>query len=203
MMVVVTLNRLVLEHAVTQVLERVQSAVRDFDAAADKVQVRAGGVLAQEVRDCGLAMREEFAKNVRRTPSECTGKSVREARRVHETDSAEVARYCGRLRAGAVWSRLLGWRHAALSNSLLGDNQIHANVLILVRRSSAEGAARLRSCLRPAPLRRVPVMIRPFRYSPFVRLVRYTDSRGEVDHGDRRGSEWAAAQHGCPRRQQL
>jgi hypothetical protein len=64
MMVVVTLNRLVLEHAVTQVLERVQSAVRDFDAAADKVQVRAGGVLAKEVRDCGLAMREEFAKTL-------------------------------------------------------------------------------------------------------------------------------------------
>ena len=50
MMAVVTLNRLVFEQAVAQVLDRVQSAVRDFEAAAEKVQVRAGGVLAQEVR---------------------------------------------------------------------------------------------------------------------------------------------------------
>ena len=62
MMAVVTLNRLVFEQAVAQVLERVQTAVRDFETAADKVQVRAGGVLAQEVRDCGFAMRQEFEK---------------------------------------------------------------------------------------------------------------------------------------------
>jgi len=62
MMAVVTLNRLVFEQAVAQVLERVQTAIRDFETAADKVQVRAGGVLAQEVRDCGLAMRQEFEK---------------------------------------------------------------------------------------------------------------------------------------------
>jgi hypothetical protein len=62
LMVVVTLNRLVFEQAVAQVLERVQSSVRDFDVAVDKVQVRAGAVLAQEVRDCGVAMRREFAR---------------------------------------------------------------------------------------------------------------------------------------------
>ena len=58
---VVTLNRLVFEQAVAQVLERVQLAVRDFEAATEKVQVRAGGILAQEVRDCGLAMRQQIA----------------------------------------------------------------------------------------------------------------------------------------------
>lgn len=62
MMAVVTLNRLVFEQAVGQVLERVQASVRDFETAADKVQVRAGSALAQEVRDCGSAMREEFGK---------------------------------------------------------------------------------------------------------------------------------------------
>ena len=62
MMAVVTLNRLVFEQAVADVLERVELAVRDFEAAADKVQVRAGGVLAQEVRECGDSMRQEFAK---------------------------------------------------------------------------------------------------------------------------------------------
>ena len=64
MMAVVTLNRLVFEQAVAQVLERVQASVRDFETAADKVQVRAGGALAQEVRDCGLAMRQEVGKGV-------------------------------------------------------------------------------------------------------------------------------------------
>ena len=48
--------------AVADVLDHVQLAVRDFEAAADKVQVRAGGVLAQEVRECGVLMRQEFAK---------------------------------------------------------------------------------------------------------------------------------------------
>ena len=59
MMAVVTLNRLVFEQAVGQVLERVQASVRDFETAAEKVQVRAGGALAQEVRDCGLTVRKE------------------------------------------------------------------------------------------------------------------------------------------------
>ena len=62
MMAVVTLNRLVFDQAVAQVLERVQASVRDFETAADKVQVRAGSALAQEVRDCGLAMRQEVGK---------------------------------------------------------------------------------------------------------------------------------------------
>ena len=45
-----------------RVLERVQASVKDFEAAADKVQIRAGGALAQEVRDCGVAMRQEVGK---------------------------------------------------------------------------------------------------------------------------------------------
>ena len=62
MMAVVTLNRLVFEQAIAQVLERVQAAVREFETAAERVQVRAGGVLAQEVRDCGLTVRKEVGK---------------------------------------------------------------------------------------------------------------------------------------------
>ncbi len=62
MMAVVTLNRLVFEAAVAKVLERMQAAVRDFEAAGEKVQVRAGGALAQEVRESGVVMRQEAAK---------------------------------------------------------------------------------------------------------------------------------------------
>jgi hypothetical protein len=60
MMAVVTLNRLVFEQAVAEVLEKVTSATREFNQAADKVQVRAGGVLAQEVRDAVAAIRREL-----------------------------------------------------------------------------------------------------------------------------------------------
>lgn len=62
MMAVVTLNRLVFEAAVAKVLERMQAAVRDFEAASEKVQVRAGGALAQEVRESGVVMRQEVGK---------------------------------------------------------------------------------------------------------------------------------------------
>lgn len=62
MMAVVTLNRLVFEQAVARVLERVEMAVRDFESAAEKLQVRAGSVLAQEVRDCGAALRVEVER---------------------------------------------------------------------------------------------------------------------------------------------
>jgi hypothetical protein len=58
MLAVVTLNRLVFEHAVAQVLERMQCSVHDFEAATEKVQVRAGAVLAQEVRECGVEFRQ-------------------------------------------------------------------------------------------------------------------------------------------------
>ena len=64
MMAVVTLNRLVFEQAVSAVLERVQAAVRELEAAADKVQVRAGGVLAQEVRDCVASLRREMLRDM-------------------------------------------------------------------------------------------------------------------------------------------
>jgi hypothetical protein len=62
MMAVVTLNRLIFEQSIAQVLEHVQASVRDFEAAADKVQVRAGGALAQEIRDCGLELRQEVGR---------------------------------------------------------------------------------------------------------------------------------------------
>lgn len=58
MFAVVTLNRLIFDQAVAEVLERMQSSIRDFEAATEKVQIRAGAILAQEVRECGLALRQ-------------------------------------------------------------------------------------------------------------------------------------------------
>jgi len=50
-MAVVTLNRIVFEQSVGEVLERLRKVVEEFEKAAGRVQVRAGSVLAQEVRD--------------------------------------------------------------------------------------------------------------------------------------------------------
>jgi len=63
MMAVVTLNRLVLEQAVGDIVERLQSATRDLQDASEKVQLRAGARLAREVRDCAAAIREALVED--------------------------------------------------------------------------------------------------------------------------------------------
>ncbi len=63
-MAVVTLNQLVFEQSVKAVVERIASAVRELEQAADKVQARAGIVLAQEVRDCVASLRREMLKDL-------------------------------------------------------------------------------------------------------------------------------------------
>ena len=63
-MAVVTLNQLVFDQSVSVVVDRVKSAVRELEQAADKVQARAGIVLAQEVRDCVASLRREMLKDM-------------------------------------------------------------------------------------------------------------------------------------------
>jgi hypothetical protein len=63
-MAVVTLNQLVFEQSVSAVVDRVASAVRELEQAADKVQARAGIVLAQKVRDCVASLRREMLKDM-------------------------------------------------------------------------------------------------------------------------------------------
>jgi len=63
-MAVVTLNRLVLEQAANEIVEEVRSATREFEQAAESVQVRAGSLLAQMVRDCAAVLRHEVLKDI-------------------------------------------------------------------------------------------------------------------------------------------
>src|ERR1035441_1590537 len=77
MMAVVTLNRLVLEQAVGDIVERLQSATRDFQDAAEKVQLRAGSRLAREVRDCAAAIREELVEASSLRPPQVTTETGR------------------------------------------------------------------------------------------------------------------------------
>src|SRR5580704_5118909 len=63
-MAVVTLNRLVLEHATNEIVEEVRAATREFERAAEGVHVQAGTFLAQRVRDCVSVLRQELAKGI-------------------------------------------------------------------------------------------------------------------------------------------
>ena len=63
-MAVVTLNRLVLEQSANEIVEGVRSATREFEQAAESVQVRAGALVAQRVRDCVGVLRQEIAKDI-------------------------------------------------------------------------------------------------------------------------------------------
>ena len=63
-MAVVTLNRLVLEQAANEIVEEVRSATREFEEAAETVQLRAGALVAQKVRDCVAVLRQETVRDI-------------------------------------------------------------------------------------------------------------------------------------------
>jgi hypothetical protein len=63
-MAVVTLNRLVLEQATSKIVQEVRAATREFEQAAEGVQVQAGAFLAQRVRDCVSTLRQEVVKSI-------------------------------------------------------------------------------------------------------------------------------------------
>jgi len=63
-MAVVTLNRLVLEQAANEIVEEVRSATREFEEAAETVQLRAGALVAQKVRDCVAVLRQEIVTDI-------------------------------------------------------------------------------------------------------------------------------------------
>ncbi|MGH9446207.1 MAG: hypothetical protein ACRD3O_10820 [Terriglobia bacterium] len=64
MMAVVTLNRLMLERAFSEAAVSIRNIVEDFNRAAERVQIRAGSVIAQEVREAVAAIRMELQKNI-------------------------------------------------------------------------------------------------------------------------------------------
>lgn len=63
-MAVVTLNRLVLEQATNEIVEEIRAATREFEQAAEGVQVQAGTFLAKRMRDCISVLRQEVAKSI-------------------------------------------------------------------------------------------------------------------------------------------
>lgn len=64
MMAVVTLNRLVLENILNEGLRSIRMAGEEFNQAAERVQVRAGSAVGQEVRECVAVIRRELQKDI-------------------------------------------------------------------------------------------------------------------------------------------
>lgn len=69
MVAAITLNKLVLEHAATELLSRIQTATQAFETAGERLQVRAGHALAQEVKECVSTMREQLSAALNDTES--------------------------------------------------------------------------------------------------------------------------------------
>jgi len=63
-MAVVTLNRLVIEEALGRATDLIEKATQEFNRAAERVQIRAGAVVAGELRDSVAAIRAEMQKDI-------------------------------------------------------------------------------------------------------------------------------------------
>jgi hypothetical protein len=87
-MAVVTLNRLVLEQAANGIVEDIRSATREFEQAAESVQLRAGALVAQRVRDCVAVLRQELVKDIGNASTRAR-KSIGDVGRADESPSVQ------------------------------------------------------------------------------------------------------------------
>src|SRR6266851_3406423 len=60
----VTVNQLVLEQTMAELIGRAQQMTNEFDQAAARVQARAGSVLAAEVRKAGAEIRQVLRQDI-------------------------------------------------------------------------------------------------------------------------------------------
>ena len=63
-MAVATLNRLMLEHVMANAASLIGDATQEFNRATERVQIRAGSVVAQEVREAVASIRTEIQKDI-------------------------------------------------------------------------------------------------------------------------------------------
>lgn len=59
----VTVNQLVLEQTMTELIGRTQQMTNEFDQAAARLQARAGSILAAEVRKAGAEIRQALRQD--------------------------------------------------------------------------------------------------------------------------------------------
>ncbi len=63
-MAVVTLNRLMLERVIGDAANLIGDATQEFNRATERVHIRAGSVVAQEVREAAASIRAEIQKDI-------------------------------------------------------------------------------------------------------------------------------------------
>lgn len=63
----VTVNQLILQQTMTELVERARGAAAQFDHAAEKAQLRAGALLAEEVRKAGTEIRQGIRRDLAET----------------------------------------------------------------------------------------------------------------------------------------
>ncbi len=76
----ITLNELVLENLVEKIVENVRTANKDFEQAAEQLQARAGGLLAQQITRMIAAARSELANNL----DEATAQALEKLSKLHQ-----------------------------------------------------------------------------------------------------------------------
>ncbi len=60
----VTLNQLVLEDAAEQIREHIRAGVADFNEAVHRTEMRAGKMLAEEVKEAAAELRRELEQDI-------------------------------------------------------------------------------------------------------------------------------------------
>ena len=68
---IISLNQLALEETTRSVCEQLQARVAEFEASAQKLEVRAGVVLAQQVKESGAELRRELHADVNSASLKC------------------------------------------------------------------------------------------------------------------------------------
>lgn len=68
----VTLNQLVLEDAAEQIRDHIRAAMADFTDAVHKTEARAGGILAEQVKDAVAELRRELERDVEKARVEAS-----------------------------------------------------------------------------------------------------------------------------------
>lgn len=62
--VLVTVNQLVLEHALVELVQRVEEMITEFDRSVERVQARAGSAVGGELRKAGVEIRAGLRKEI-------------------------------------------------------------------------------------------------------------------------------------------
>lgn len=87
----VTLNQLVLEDAAEQIRDHIRAGMADFTDAVHKTEARAGGVLAEQVKDTVAELRRELERDVEKARLEAS-QIVHAVHRAHT--KAAWTRWC-------------------------------------------------------------------------------------------------------------